>query len=196
MTMARFQSEKGSDGESPAKILARLNEIMWNAGTGNVTMTFFAAFIDPRTGIMTYANAGHNFPMILPKDPGDERLAKLRKKKPETRGITLTLGGTPLGFHNDSDYKEKKVQLLPGDRVFLYTDGLIECTNKKEQMWGKTGLVDCLEQVSEKSIQEIRDRTVNDAYKFFAGHPTKDDVTVVVAEMAKDWQPAILDKAA
>jgi serine phosphatase RsbU (regulator of sigma subunit) len=196
MTLAKFHSGAGGDGISPGKMLGRLNEIMWIAGTGKVTMTFFAAVVDPTSGIMTYANAGHNFPMIIPRDPNDRRLSKARKNRSATRSMTLLLGGTPLGYKEEETYKEKTVQLAPGDRLFFYTDGLIECTNSSEQMWGKNCLMDTLATAAGQSIQDIRDATVKNAYSFFGGHPTKDDVTVVVAEMALDWEPQPLDTSA
>lgn len=196
MALAKFQSSEGGDGDSPGKILARLNEIMWNAGQGKITMTFFAAFIDANTGVMTFANAGHNFPMIIPEKADDPRLAKARKSKTNTRAINLSLGGTPLGLMDGGVFQERKVQLSPGDRIFLYTDGLIECTNPRNEMWGKNNLSAVIAESNGESIQGLRDRTVGEATKFFAGNPAKDDVTVVVVEMSKDWQPSSVHEVA
>ncbi|MEZ4742122.1 MAG: SpoIIE family protein phosphatase [Bdellovibrionota bacterium] len=173
----------------PAEILRRLNEIMCYAGAGKITMTIFVAFIDPASGEMIYSNAGHNFPLVIPKDVNDARLAKVKKKRNSVRSLPLKLGGSPLGFHETSDYQTKKAQLRAGDKVLLYTDGLIECTNKEKKMWGKSSLLNAVSEFGDQNYMDLKNKMIDSAFTYFDGNPIDDDVTVVVVEMDQNWVP-------
>src|SRR3990170_3401553 len=85
-------------------------------------ITLFYGILDIKDKTFTYTNAGHDFPILL--HPGGD----LR---------TLEKGGLILGISDRSKYEEETVQLKRGDLLLLYTDGITEATNEKEEMYEK-----------------------------------------------------------
>ena len=74
MTISDILDERGTYNDSPAAIVSRFNRVLFDAVQGSISMTFFAAVLDMRTGVMRYANAGHNFPVVIPANPSDKRV--------------------------------------------------------------------------------------------------------------------------
>lgn len=171
--------------EAPDKILARFNEVLWEAGRGLTTMTFFAAFLNKKTGVLSFANAGHNLPLLIPENPEDVRLQKKGTKT--QRYLVMQNRGIPLGLEPDSQYTKKTLSIAPGDKLFFYTDGLIECKNKLGVMWGKQNMLQVLEATAAESPERVKEETLSQAFSFFEDTPLEDDITVVVAEIGKLW---------
>jgi len=194
MTMADVLRDTPMASDSPSRLLERLNRIIFEAVRGQISMTFFVAVIDFRTGEMTCANAGHNFPVLIPKNESDTRGGKATKaiqKISKLRPLTLAVTGMPLGMGLNETYKEKKFRIEPGDKLILFTDGLIECTDSKGTAWGhSTMMQEILQFAPTCTPVELRDRILDRAFTFFSGHPIADDVTVVAAEIDPNWKPS------
>jgi serine phosphatase RsbU (regulator of sigma subunit) len=188
MTIADIVKDRSGHEDSPAKILDRLNRIIYEAVRGQISMTFFASVIDTRTGTLTYANAGHNFPLLVPADRSDDRLGRKGKKKDDALPLSLKLMGTPLGMDPKSVYKEQSIALRPGDKLFYFTDGLIECTSPDGRVWGRKYLVESIADAWDRSGEDMKDEIIGKAFQFFGSKPLADDVTVVVAELGKSWK--------
>jgi predicted ester cyclase len=106
---------------SPGEILQRVNEALCPNLPTNMFVTCFYAIVDPKSGSLSYANAGHNLPCCCHDDQAATEL--------EARGI-------PLGLMPQMSYEEKESVLVPGESVLFYTDGLIEAHNPKGEMFG------------------------------------------------------------
>jgi serine phosphatase RsbU (regulator of sigma subunit)/ketosteroid isomerase-like protein len=106
---------------SPGQILQRVNEALCPNIPSNMFVTCFYAIVDPISATLSYANAGHNLPCCSHDDQAATEL--------EARGM-------PLGLMPQMSYEEKETVLVPGERVFFYTDGLIEAHNPKGEMFG------------------------------------------------------------
>src|SRR5690606_35325869 len=132
-TLGELLRGKLSNNRSPAELLEVVNRVLWDAGRGTTTMTCFAAMIDPRTGEMRFANAGHNVPALIPLEDSDDRINSKRRKQ---RHISLNSRGNPLGMIPDSTFQEHTFSLKAGDKIVMYTDGIIECTNAQGEAWG------------------------------------------------------------
>src|SRR5690606_8304203 len=105
------------------------NRIIYEAVEGKISMTFFASVLDTRRGVLTFANAGHNFPVLLPAEKDDPRGGKMPRslaKFGDIAPISLKLMGTPLGMDPKAKYRDQTMELKPGDKIFYFTDGLIE----------------------------------------------------------------------
>lgn len=180
--------------DSPAELLGRINRIIYNAVGGQISMTFFVTLIDQNRGTMIYANAGHNFPLLMPLKADDERRGK---KKKDAMPISLTLKGTPLGVDPNASFQEKSMPIAAGDKIFFFTDGLIECTSPEGRAWGRKYLVESLQTLQAKPGEAVKNDVVAKAFAFFGKNPIADDVTVVVAEISKDWQaqPQVMEAA-
>jgi len=90
------------------------------------------------------------------------------------------ISGTPLGIDSKCVYAEKSVQLLPGDRLVLFTDGIIETTNPARELYGPERL-DSAVRVPSRSAAELLDHVVSSIRTFRAGQPANDDETCLAA---------------
>lgn len=159
-----------SCGES----LGILNRAICETSKGKMMMTFFLACIDKKTGVMTYANASHEPPLLLHKIEG----------VPE-RGdfIPLNEVNNPrLGEQIDREFKETSLQLEPGDRIVFYTDGVVDVKNPEEKNWGERRFLKSLSaELSEnESTTPALNAVVEDIHKFRSDTPLDDDVTLIL----------------
>jgi serine phosphatase RsbU (regulator of sigma subunit) len=109
-----------ASGSSPGEVLARVNEALVARIAPNMFVTCFYAILDPKSGHLSYANAGHSLPCCRREDAA----------------IDLSARGMPLGLMPKMSYEEKETILGPGEGVLLYTDGLIEAHNPRGEMFG------------------------------------------------------------
>jgi sigma-B regulation protein RsbU (phosphoserine phosphatase) len=112
---------------SPATLCRKLNEVLCNNSAADKFVTFCYCTIDAGERKLSYANAGHWPPILL-------RQSGTRVPFPEV--------GFPLGIYPDATYEDSEVQLEPGDRLVLYTDGVTEATNHGGEEFGEPRLVE------------------------------------------------------
>ena len=175
---------------TPGKLLKRLNDIIMEAVDGKISMTFFAALFDFNTGKIVYANAGHNYPFVLTSNKSDPRLGKTTKKsQPDIQSwpITLTLQGNPLGVSREMEYNEKSIDMVAGDKIFFYTDGLIENHFDENKPLGRKGLVEAVSKMGSSSIDQIKTGIQQTGCDIYGDKNLQDDVTIVVAEISPSW---------
>ncbi|MBI4790312.1 MAG: SpoIIE family protein phosphatase [Chloroflexi bacterium] len=104
---------------SPGAALERANNLLCPEIPEKMFVTCLYMILDPKTGRLQYANAGHNLPLHRARD-----------------GVTeLRATGMPLGLLPDMGYEEKEARLAPGDRLLLYSDGLTEAHNPQNEMF-------------------------------------------------------------
>jgi predicted ester cyclase len=109
-----------ASGASPGEALARVNEAVLARIPPNMFVTCFYAILEPESGHLIYANAGHNLPCCRHEDTASELVAR----------------GMPLGLMPGMSYEEKETVLVPGEGVLFYTDGLTEAHNPQGEMFG------------------------------------------------------------
>lgn len=168
--------------DSPALMLERLNRIVHRLTRGEATVTCFVCVIDIHRLTVTFANGGHCFPVIIPRHPGDDRT----KGKARLGGlwpIALNQTGTLLGLDLDAIFKDRSMPLKPGDKLFFFTDGLIECSNPEGQAWGRKHLFELAVAAARHNAEGMRDEIQGKASTFFNSKPLDDDLTLVVAEI-------------
>jgi sigma-B regulation protein RsbU (phosphoserine phosphatase) len=86
-----------------------------------------------------------------------------------------------LGIFDDASFEEESVQLAPGDRVVLYTDGITEAMNRAEEEFGEERLCTLVRTLpTNLSAREVTERIVDDLHAFLDGEEPQDDVTVMV----------------
>lgn len=105
---------------SPGEVLSQINNLLYPQIPSNMFVTCLYAILDPKSGILSYANAGHDLPIC-------RRLHGLEE---------LRATGMPLGLLPDMEYEEGSITLEPGDAFLLYSDGLIEAHNPAREMFG------------------------------------------------------------
>jgi len=109
-----------SGSSSPGEVLAQVNEALLARIAPNMLVTCFYAILDPESGSLTYANAGHSLPCCRRQDAATD----------------LSARGMPLGLMPKMSYEAKETILGPGEGVLFYTDGLIEAHNPQGEMFG------------------------------------------------------------
>lgn len=184
-----FDDEPGLDA-SPGRLLERLNRIIFDAVDGKISMTFFGLLFDFKNGTMTYANAGHNFPVVLTADKDDDRLSKGAKAKAasgQSYIIPMTLQGVPLGVDRTATFKEKTLSLKASDKILFFTDGLIENHLPGSNPFGRKQLLEMLTLHGAGDCFEIKNRVLDQAIATFGSSNLADDVTIVVAEISAVW---------
>jgi serine phosphatase RsbU (regulator of sigma subunit)/predicted ester cyclase len=110
-----------ASGSSPGEALARVNEVLLARIPANTFVTCFYAILDPESGRLLYANAGHDLPYLHRRNGEAEEL--------RARGM-------PLGLMSSMNYEEKEIVFDAGEGVLLYSDGLVEAHNPKGEMFG------------------------------------------------------------
>lgn len=192
-TVADLLRERPEWRDSPARLLDQLNRQIHDAVRGTISMTFFAAVVDTQRGVITFANAGHNFPVLLPMDSQDPRTAGQRPTLPgaKIQPITLRLSGTPLGMEPSATYTDRTLELRPGDKVLFFTDGLIECSSPKGEVWGRKYLLEQAVATAHLSPSDMKNELLSRAFTFFGSKGLDDDVTAVVMEIDASWQQPV-----
>ncbi len=121
--------------------------------------------IDATERRLTYANAGHWPPLLLRRSG---------------TAVSLNEGGAPLGIFPDRNYGDAEVQLEPGDRLILYTDGLTEATDSNGQEFGESKLVDLGILNVALDASHLLEAIMKEVASF-SGGSFQDDFTLVVA---------------
>jgi serine phosphatase RsbU (regulator of sigma subunit) len=108
--------------DSPGEVLRRVNEVIVQDIPPNMFITCLYAILDSDTGLLTYANAGHDLPY--------------RRKASAGGAEELRATGMPLGLLPGMEYEEKEIVLERGDSVLFYSDGLVEAHDPQREMFG------------------------------------------------------------
>ena len=155
-------------GYSPAEILKRTNEAICSSNEAQMFVTVWLGILELSTGKMTCANAGHEYPALM--SPGGA--FEIFKDK----------HGFVVGGMQGARYREYTLQLEPGAKLFVYTDGVPEATNDKKEPFGTERMIQALNAASEASPQEAL-KNVRAAVDGFVGAAEQfDDLTMVCVE--------------
>jgi sigma-B regulation protein RsbU (phosphoserine phosphatase) len=159
---------QGQQGPTaPSAALALINKPLatrYLANTGQF-VTAFVGLYDAEARVLTYSSAGHPPPRLV--------------RGEEIRRLDA-VSGLPLGINVTSVYDEASVQLLAGDRLVLFTDGITESRNAAHDFFGDERL-DAALGAAASTAAELRDKVVNSVRTFRAGRPAGDDETCLVA---------------
>ncbi len=155
----------------PGAVLAEINTLLEEDNEAAMFVTFFYGVFDPETGVLTYANGGHNTPVVVHADGAYTELP-------------LT-GGIALGVMPGLEYEEAEVGLKPGDTVVLYTDGVSEAMNAENEEFGMERLEAVFSGQPAASVREATDRVFEAVREFAGGTPQSDDITCLTLMRAE-----------
>ena len=130
-------------------------------------VTFCYARIDVAAGRLTYANAGHNPPLLV---------------RAGRRGRTLSPGGTVLGVFTESTYEQGEFAIGPGDRLIFYTDGITESRNPAGDEYGEERLVDAARRFRTLPAADMLASLLEEIVAFNNG-AYEDDATLIIAAL-------------
>ena len=147
----------------PGDVLREVNNLLVEDNETMMFVTLFYALYDPHSGLLTYANGGHNAPLIRHAD-GSSTL------------LPLT-GGIALGVIDGIEYEQAEVRLERGETLILYTDGVTEAMNEAEEEFGLDRLAAVLTSHPSNDPEEVNG-AIFEAVRAFAGDaPQSDDIT-------------------
>lgn len=155
--------------ESPGQVLAEVNDLLCPDIPPKMFVTCLYAVLDPSSGALRFANAGHNLPYL----------------RTSSGLVELWASGMPLGLMPGMSYEEKEVIFAPGDTLLLSSDGLVEAHNEKRDMFGFPRLKELIASCEhgcehggvlvESLIQSLASFTG-------PGYEQEDDITLLVVE--------------
>ena len=147
----------------PGDVLREVNNLLVEDNETMMFVTLFYTLYDPHSGLLTYANGGHNAPLIRHAD-GSSTL------------LPLT-GGIALGVIDGIEYEQAEVRLERGETLILYTDGVTEAMNEAEEEFGLDRLAAVLTSHPSNDPEEVNG-AIFEAVRAFAGDaPQSDDIT-------------------
>jgi sigma-B regulation protein RsbU (phosphoserine phosphatase) len=171
-----------SETFSPAKTLQRLNQLILSETHTDMFLTLFYGVLNWRTGRLTFANAGHNPPILwreaaggATRTPGDEQSADFHPG----RLRRLTANGIVLGITEDIAFEQREITIEPGDVLILYTDGVTEPINEEAEEFGEERLLQLIGSHCSKCSHEILEHIHTTVLEFVGDQPQFDDYTLV-----------------
>ena len=148
----------------PVELLSGLNRKLYQELEPGMFVTMLAAMLDPESGVMEFACAGHPAPLLR---SADGKVSELSEP-----------GALPLGAMADTVFRAHTVTLAPGSCVLFYTDGLDEAHNDKKELYGKERIVKTLRE-SNGGAQDALDELLAQVARFAGGEPQSDDLTLI-----------------
>jgi steroid delta-isomerase-like uncharacterized protein len=159
--MLRLAAQSSS---SPGEMLQRVNETLFPYIPPNMFVTCFYCILDPKSGTLSYANAGHDLPYLHRDGAAEE----------------LRATGMPLGLMPGMRYEEKETILEAGEAALLYSDGLVEAHDPKGEMFGFPRLRALVAEHADQEERPLGDFLMEELYTFVGeGWEQEDDITLL-----------------
>jgi phosphoserine phosphatase RsbU/P len=157
----------GTEAAQPAELCQQVNRILCGRIAEGRFISFFYCRVDTSLGLITYANAGHFFPIVIRQDGSVERLGE---------------GGPVLGVLSDATYQQAHVQIGSGDRLVLFTDGVTEARNADGEEFGEARLIEAAVANRACSAPALEAR-LSECVSSFTDDTLQDDATLIVVAM-------------
>ncbi len=154
-------------GDLP-ELVRRLNNVVYKNTSPERFITLFACVLDARNHLLTYINAGHNYPFCINGRTKDV--------------LALAEGGLPLGMFPNATYQEGTMVVRPDDLLVFYTDGVTEAKNKTFADYGDDRFKKCIEQFSTLDAKSVKTSILSDIHSFTGAEPQSDDLTLLVVK--------------
>jgi sigma-B regulation protein RsbU (phosphoserine phosphatase) len=158
--------------EVPAEIVQRLNRLFCHNIHLTTFVTLFLGRFDQATRTLTYCNAGHNPPLVLHTSANNGRSP-----------AWLQPTGAAIGLIEEAQFRMETVTLSPGDILLLYTDGVTEAINRREEEFGRERLAEFARQSSHLPARDLVGEVRRLLQEFTDGQPLADDTTIIACKM-------------
>ncbi len=167
-------------GLSTDEILTRVNNIMCPDNSTCQFVTVFCAILDIQTGQMQFCNAGHNPPLVYDNSHCENCQDPMERCTHQGCFNYLKVpGGFVMGVMENVLSQNNSMTLLPGDTIFLYTDGVTEAMNPEQQQFSEPRLKNLLREMQDDNIKDMISRMREEVSAFARGAPQSDDITML-----------------
>jgi phosphoserine phosphatase RsbU/P len=141
-----------------------VNNLLCNESISSMFVTVFYGILNIAEGEIEYVNAGHNPPYLL-----------------SSSGVTKvgTKHGIALGVLEKTHFTPESFKIRPGEKLFLYTDGITEAFNREEVAYGTERLENLLQRHLDSPIEKIVSASFEEAVAYVDGAPQSDDITLL-----------------
>jgi serine phosphatase RsbU (regulator of sigma subunit) len=153
---------------SVGEIMTRANRRTKKDIKSGMFVALLYAVLDAKDRTLSLCSAGQTQPIHLSTKTGDAKLV-------ETEGDTF-----PLGILEEANYEETRLQLEPGDKVILYTDGIVEAMNEQKEMFGFNRLLEVVQEASTMNADSLLKEILDKVNEFVGDAAQHDDFTVIV----------------
>jgi sigma-B regulation protein RsbU (phosphoserine phosphatase) len=162
--VTRLLRDENGSMPTPADIVTAVNRELCQDNAAMMFVTLFFGMLDPRSGDLQFVNAGHNPPYHL-----------------TAHGVTPVTGckGRPLGTRSNSAYETGLLRLAPGEAFYLFTDGITEAANHKDELFGEERLEAVLHQAASGSPHDLIGAVAEAVRAYADGAPQSDDITAM-----------------
>ncbi len=154
----------------PGNVLEEVNNLLEADNEAAMFVTLFYAVLDPETGTLLYANGGHNPPLVV--HPGG------------ASNVLPMTGGMALGVMSGFSYRQDAATLQPGDIAILYTDGVTEAMNARDEEFGLDRLQAVFAERQPTSAEEVSQAVFEAVHEFAGATPQSDDITCLIVVRA------------
>ncbi len=171
LLMANLQASLRAFAREPsgiAAVMESLNVQLHRTTSPEMYATFFYGILDAASGVFSFANAGHNPPLLVRADGRIE---------------LLDAGGLPLGMMEGFPYEEAKAELFPGDTLVFYTDGVTEAENAEGEQLEDEAFREVVVSNRHLGAKEMHERIHEAVREFTAGHDQSDDLTLIALKV-------------
>jgi serine phosphatase RsbU (regulator of sigma subunit) len=155
-----------------------LNELLLERASGDRYTTLFWCYYDQLAQRLYYINAGHCPPLLVRRNSSI---------------VALDEGGTVLGLIPGATYRQASVPIEPGDLLIIFSDGVVEAANEREEEFGEHRLGQILQQNFDQDVDNLRERITGNVKEFTGATPLADDLTFLLARF--EGVPAKLREA-
>ena len=162
MAVSRTVMRNAASGTEMATRMSDANRLLSAENAACMFVTMFHGVLDLTTGLLRYCNAGHNPPYLLRADGGRE---------------TLKATGIPFGIDSDRPYRIAEISLVPGDALFLFSDGITEAFSPAGEIFGEARLERALDGARGRGAAEMVAEVIGATDEFAAGAEQSDDIT-------------------
>ncbi len=164
-TVIRDLAERGLE---PDEIFTIANDKLCENNDAGMFVTAWLGILDTKTGLMKFANAGHNPPLFR---RGGEKFEYMK-----------TRSGMLLAGMEGIKYRKNELQLIPGDKLYLYTDGVTEATDNNTELYGEQRLIDFVNSLENTEPESLCDLIKKDVDGFVGTAPQFDDITMLAMD--------------
>ena len=176
MTSKTLLKSYAEEGLEVNEVFTNANEKLCEGNDAGMFVTAWMGMLNTKTGVVTFANAGHNPPLVKHADGSFEYLK--------------SRAGFVLAGMEGIRYRKNELQLQPGDKIYLYTDGVTEATDANEQLYGEERLLNILNSLEKSGVEEICTKVKVDVDLFVGEAPQFDDITMLCLEYKGDEKSA------